>query len=65
MLDHVNLSVYINALTGQAQNAITSIAVDEQPDLPLTVAPNNVITLPPVISGINTLRQMVTVCVKN
>lgn len=43
-LDHVNLSAYVNALAGLAQNALTSIAVDGQPALLLNVAPNNVIT---------------------
>ena len=46
-LDHLNLRAHLNTLAGLAQNAITSIAIDGQPSLPLTVAPNNLITTLP------------------
>ncbi len=43
-LDHRNLQTYVNTLAGLVQNGITSIAIDGQPALPLTVVPNNLIT---------------------
>jgi phage tail sheath protein FI len=43
-LDHRNLQTYVNALAGLTQNAVTSVAIDGQPALPLTVPPNNLIT---------------------
>jgi uncharacterized protein len=43
-LDHRNLQTYVNTLAGLLQNAVTSIAIDGQPALPLTVPPNNLIT---------------------
>lgn len=46
-LNHINLQAYVNALAGLAQNAITSIAIDAQPALALTVPPNNLITTLP------------------
>jgi uncharacterized protein len=43
-LNHRDLQAYVNNLAALAQNAVTSIAIDAQPALLLTVAPNNLIT---------------------
>lgn len=41
---HLNLRTHVNALAGLAQSALTSIAIDGQPALPLNVAPFNLVT---------------------